>query len=116
MALSTSKNGLPASWILLDNQSTCDNLANPKLLKNIRKVDSYMPLSTQAGSTTTNLVGNVPGYGMVWFHPNNIANIIALTNMKKKHRVTYDSKKGNEFVVHKSDGTSKIFKESKKGL
>jgi hypothetical protein len=62
MAFSTSSNGLPTSCILLDNQLTCDIFANPALLKDIRKVDGYMQLSIQAGSTTTSLVGEVPGY------------------------------------------------------
>jgi hypothetical protein len=52
----------------------------------------------------------------VWFHPHGIANIIALANMKKKHPITYDSRNGNEFVVHKDDDTTRTFKESDRGL
>ena len=55
-------------------------------------------------------------YGTVWFHPNGIANILSLTKMKAKHRVTYDSTDGNEFRVHKTGGTVRIFTESEKGL
>jgi hypothetical protein len=33
-----------------------------------------------------------------------------------KHPITYDSRKGNVFVVHKDDGTTRIFKESDRGL
>jgi hypothetical protein len=85
-------------------------------MRHLCESKGYMQLSTQAGSTTTNLVGDLPGYGTVWFHPNGIANIIALTNMKKHHRITYDSHEGNGFTVHKPDGTARIFKESANGL
>ena len=42
-----------------------------------------MELATQARSTTTNMFRDLPGYGTVWFHPNGIANILALVNVKK---------------------------------
>ena len=70
-----------------------------------------MELAKQAGSTTTNMVGDLPVYGTVWFHPKGIANILALVNVKKNHKVEYNSVNGNEFTVTKDNGTKKIFKQ-----
>jgi hypothetical protein len=78
-----------------------------RLLKNIRKADSFMDI---------NCVGDLPGYGEVWYHPNGIANILSLAWVKDRHRVTFDSTDGNQFVIHKSDGTSRKFHESRRGL
>ena len=33
------------------------------------------------------MVGDLPGDGTVWFHPNGIANILALVNVKKITRL-----------------------------
>jgi hypothetical protein len=102
---SQANNGIPATWYLLDNQSTCDIVSNPRIVKNIRQVEGYMQLSTQAGSTTTNWMADVPGYYRpVWFHPGGIANILSLVNMIAKYHVTYDSCNGdspNKFVSTK---------------
>ena len=66
--------------------------------------------------TRTNLVGELPGYGTVWFHPDGIANILSLARVKTKYRITFDSDENNEFVVHKPDGSTRNFKESSHGL
>ena len=108
---------IPKTWILLDNQSTVDVFHNDDLLENIRVSDNgYMDIHCNAGVTSTNLVGDLPGYGTVWFHPKGIANILSLNKVKDKYLVTYNSKNGNAFVVHKDDGTTRTFQQSERGL
>jgi len=110
------KAGIPDSWILLDSQSTVDVFMNKKLLKNIHDAKQPLSLHCNTGIATVNKVGDLPGYGTVWFYENGIANILTLNNMKKKYRVTYDSTACDCFAVHKVDSTKHVFKPSKKGL
>ena len=63
-----------------------------------------------------NKIGDLAGYGTVWYYEDGIANILSLNNVKKKYRVTYDSTASDCFEVHRADGTKRIFKPSKKGL
>jgi hypothetical protein len=42
--------------------------------------------------------------------------ILSLARVKKKHHVTFDSSNKNQFVVHKKDGSTWCFKESRQGL
>ena len=107
---------IPKEWILLDNQSTVDVFANPEMLTNIREVDGSLSIHTQAGTTVTKMKGELDGYGPVWYCRDGIANILSLSNVKDKYRITYDSGSSNEFVVHKKDGGERRFKESCRGL
>ena len=108
---------IPKSWILLNNQSTVDVFYNANLLRNIRKVEKHMDIHCNAGVTSTNLVGDLPGYGTVWYHPNGIANILSLAKMQEHgYHIKYDSKDGNAFIIHKPDRSMRVFKQSDCGL
>lgn len=103
------------NWVLLDNQSTVDVFYNRKLLVNIRESNHHMNIHCNAGVTTMSLVGDLPGYGEVWFHENGIANILSLARVKEKYHVTYDSKNGNNFGAWKPDGTVREFHKWPRG-
>ena len=62
------------------------------------------------------MIGDLPGYGTVWYHPNGIAHILSLSKVKEKYRVTFDSDKNNQFIVHRTDGTQRVFQQSQRGL
>ena len=113
----STSSAVPKTWILLDNQSTVDVFHNSSLLKNIREADSYMDIHCNAGVTSTNLIGDLPGYGTVWYHPNGIANILSLARVRERgYKVTFDSQHGNSFHVTKPDGTVRVFNQSDRGL
>ena len=101
-------------WVLLDNQSTVNIFTNAKILGNIHDINTSLKIYSTGGCTTTNTIGYLNSYGWVWYHPGGIANILSLSRVKKRYRVTFDSDAENEFVVH-LDGNRKCrFKESEK--
>ena len=55
-------------WTLLDNQSTVNVFYNALFLHNVRKVDRELHLYTNAGMSTIDEVGDLPGFRTVWLH------------------------------------------------
>ena len=96
-------------WILLDSQLTVDLFCNLKLLNNIRQVDEKLVVRCNAGKIRASLVGNLPGYGTVWYYEDGIANILSLYRVLIISHVQYDSRIDATFVVWKSDGTRRKF-------
>jgi hypothetical protein len=45
-----------------------------------------------------------------------IANILSLSKVEDKYRITYDSAEEKQFIVHKEDGEKRCFKTSANGL
>jgi hypothetical protein len=85
------------------------------MVTNIRESKTTLELATNAGTRTTKKIADMPGYGTVWYDETAIANIFRLSELKKRHRVIYDSEKEDAFIVHMNDNTLK-FECNPKGL
>jgi hypothetical protein len=90
-----------------------DQVANPALLKNIRKVASVVTVHCNARSTSTKLKGDL-GNVIVKHNPHSIANVVLLHETKKCHRVMYDSwDRDGVFQVHTYGGIVEFIPSSR---
>ena len=104
-------------WILLDTQSTVNLFSNRSLLRKIRKTTGY-PLRCycNGGFQDSTLVGDLDGYGDVWYNPRSLANILSMALVSDLFRVSFDSAKEQAIFVWRSDGTYIKFIRSPRGL
>jgi len=72
------------NWVLLDSQSTVDQVSNPVMLTNIRKAKNPSKRHCNAGSTCSLLEGNFSSI-MVKHSPYGIANELSLNGAKQRH-------------------------------
>jgi hypothetical protein len=84
------RGGVNKNWVLLDSQSTVDQIANPAFLSNIRKAKKPVTVHCNAGSIYSSLEGEF-GTLTIKHNPRSIANVLSLHQAKDRHRVTYDS-------------------------
>jgi hypothetical protein len=73
--------------------------------RNIHEIPYHLDLHCNAGKRRTNTVGDLPGYGTVWYDPRWISNILSMNRVSKKYRVSLDSERGNTFLATKPDCT-----------
>jgi len=103
------KLGIPKCWILLDSQSTVDVFSNKKFLTNIKVAKQTLTLYCNAGRAKVTLKVNLKGYGTVWYYSDGITNILSLSNVQKKRKVTYDCSLDTGLIVHKADDMNCVF-------
>ena len=92
--------------ILLDNQSTVDLFSNPAFLNNIHAAMRSMTVAGTGGSIKSKKIGEVPDFAdgyQAWYSYKGITNILALCNVTKYYRVTYDSASSSDFIVHRKE-------------
>jgi hypothetical protein len=94
-----SKGLVNKNFLLLDNQSTVNQIANPNLLKSIQKSSKPITVHCNAGVTTTDLEGEL-GEMTVHHNPNSIMDMLTLKSVAQKHRVcVYSTSKGEETLA-----------------
>jgi hypothetical protein len=80
--------------ILFDNQSTFNVFCNGAFLCNIRVSKKKLYLYTNAGMVTIDKIGDLPGVGTVWYHPEGISNVLSNTRvLENGFKVDYSSRK-----------------------
>lgn len=87
--------------ILLDNESTMDLFCNKRFVTDIVKSKDSVKVTSNGGTLLVNHKASLPGYHKpVWYNKNAITNILALHNVKRQYRVTYDSNtNAGDFIV-----------------
>ena len=115
VTLGQSGGHIKPTWALLDNQSTVDVFSNICFLKKIRKSDRSLPIFSTEGRTTTDLQGDLPEYGTLWFQPEGIVNILSFSKVADRYRVPYDRTGEHKFLVHLPGGGNNILHTMQKG-
>ena len=77
------------TWILLDSQqSTISVFKNKDMLHNVRHSLHVLRAITNGGFQDSNMVGDFPNLGKVWYNEASIANILSLGDVTKVCTVT----------------------------
>jgi hypothetical protein len=111
-------NGIPNHYVLLDSDSTVSIFSNADLLSDIHEVDEPLFLETNGGGYQVSTQrGTLKDFGLVWYNPESIANVLSLAQVRLHCRVTMDTADLPAFHVHKRDGSrSTLFAEHESGL
>ena len=116
MLAQAGKAGIDPNWILLDSQSTVSVFKNRQMLSNIRCSGHTLRAMTNGGHQDSNMIGDFPNLGPVWYNPASIANILSLADVRKVCRVTMDTDEATALFVHRIDGSTMRFQEHSSGL
>lgn len=61
-------------------------------------------------------LGDLYGYGTVWYYAGGIAKIVSLIRVQERFKVTYDSDKGAFFTKRRTDRTTRALHPNENGL
>ena len=77
---------VPLTWLFLCSQSKVDLIANAKILVDMRKVwsEDAIRVRCSSGFKIVDRVGDLPGYGNVWYERTGISNILSMSRATNK--------------------------------
>ena len=116
MLAQSKATGIDPHWILLDSQSTISVFKNKEMLTNVRRSPHTLRAITNDGHQDSEMVGDFPNFGQVWYKPASIAIILSLADVSKVCRVTMDTTTERAMCMHRLDGSVMRFKEHPLGL
>lgn len=102
--------------VLLDTGSSFSVFKDAELLTDIKPSKIILRARTNGGIQESKMTGTLPGFFRVLYNPDSMLNILSLKDVRKKFRVTMDTKQGATISVHDNDGGTMMFKETHTGL
>ena len=111
--------------ILLDSQSTHITFYSKDAVVNIQETKEPLKMFTNGGSITYHHIADLPGYGTLWLNENAIANIISISEAKRKGYIllylpecfNFKDKNGkNEMNFHLTNEGLYAFEVPRKGF
>eukprot|EP00536_Pseudo-nitzschia_multiseries_P018447 jgi/Psemu1/55647/gm1.55647_g len=61
-------------------------------------------------------IRELPGFGTVWYQEGGMTNILSLSSVSDRYRITLDTSITQSLFVHKPDGSTRRFDRSPNGL
>jgi hypothetical protein len=111
-AAANRRNLLKKYDILCDTEASVSIFKDKDLLKNIRSSVDIITVQGVGGKIEVTQVGDLPGYGEVYFDERCVANILCFHDLTKKFKVRYDQVK-NYFEVKNGDKVMKFESRNK---
>lgn len=103
----SDKRSVPEDWILLDSESSVSIFCTAGFLTDIHTVpsDQRLRLHGTGGSIDVFEKGTLPDFGVVWYSPHSVANILSFAEVEQRFQISYHQDQHAFHVTHPSGRT-----------
>ena len=96
--------GQDAEDILIDTGSTHSVFKSKNMLTNMKMAPHRLRAFTNGGHQDSTMLGDLPGFFTVWYNPQSLVNILSMSDVRKRFRITADTRKDAALYVHMDNG------------